>query len=67
MRFKDDVSGSPTRFVNDASGSIAITFTLIFAVLMLCVGGSIDYLRWSNARALTGAAIDLQCWPRGGR
>jgi Flp pilus assembly protein TadG len=49
---------SQRTFATDTSGSIAIAFSLTFALLLLCAGGAVDFMRWQNARTTTSAAID---------
>jgi Flp pilus assembly protein TadG len=46
------------RFGNDARGSIAIMFSLMFVALALFVGGAVDLGRWLQARNQTAAAMD---------
>ena len=42
----------------DHSGSIAVVTACAFAVVLLLVGASIDFLRWQQARQITTAALD---------
>jgi Flp pilus assembly protein TadG len=46
------------RFGDDASGSIAIMFSLMFVALALFVGAAVDLGRWLQARQQTIAAMD---------
>lgn len=47
-----------TRFSSDSRGSIAIMASLVLIVLCMCVGGAVDYARYSSAKSQTTAAID---------
>ena len=58
MRFDLIWHGLFGGLTRDARGSIAVVFSLSLPVLLLCVGGAIDFLRWQDARSVTGAAID---------
>ncbi len=58
MRFDLIWHGLFGGLARDARGSIAVVFSLSLPVLLLCVGGAIDFLRWQDARAVTASAID---------
>ena len=42
----------------DERGTIAVITAFTFAVVLLLVGASIDFLRWQQARQSTTAALD---------
>lgn len=45
-------------FGRDERGAIAILFAFSLTLICVCVGGAIDYARYTNARHQTTAAID---------
>lgn len=45
-------------FARNDSGAIAILFAFTLTLICVCVGGAIDYARYTNARSQTTAAID---------
>jgi Flp pilus assembly protein TadG len=47
-----------TRLIGDQSGTISIIFSLTAAVVIVMVGGAVDYGRWLNARNQTQNALD---------
>lgn len=46
------------RLIADQSGTISIIFSLTVAVVVVMVGGAVDYGRWLNARNQTQNALD---------
>lgn len=47
-----------TSFSRDDRGSMAILAALTIILLCMCVGGAVDYARYSSAKSQTSAAID---------
>lgn len=45
-------------FFRNDSGAIAILFAFTLTLICVCVGGAVDYARYTNARNQTAAAID---------
>lgn len=45
-------------FRKNDSGAIAILFAFSLTLICVCVGGAVDYARYTNARNQTAAAID---------
>ena len=54
----ESLSVSSGIFAHDATGGVAITFSLTVFVIFLMIGGAIDFGRWLNARDQTLEAID---------
>jgi len=46
------------KFKDDRSGAVAIIFTLLLTSLVTLVGGTVDYIRWSQANGKTIQAMD---------
>lgn len=45
-------------FAQDHQGNVAITFGLMFSIMLMALGGAIDIGRWLHARSRTLEAID---------
>lgn len=56
------MSKSNTKFIphfrQDERGSLAIVFALMFTMVVVIVGGAVDFARWTNARSATVQALD---------
>lgn len=46
------------RFLNCRQGAVAVIFGMVLALLGICVGGAVDFARWSSAKSMTASAID---------
>ena len=45
-------------FGQDRHGTVAVIMALSLSILMLCVGVSVDMVRWHQAQAMTNSALD---------
>ncbi len=48
----------PSRMMKDESGAVAMLFGLMFMILIMFVGASVDISRWLRARTQTWQALD---------